>query len=134
MLFLFFSIEAHSQLLTKVCTASGSSGILIQQVDKNWNKVTFDCENIEVLITGESFENHFKPGELHNCKYKFGSSDSSMISILGEQPGLYDVLVTRFDEENYFQGIDVKWDDSGCDVIGQVLEVQFDMSKQAKKD
>lgn len=39
-------------LKPKICTLSGSSGILIQQVDEDWNKVPFDCENIEVLITG----------------------------------------------------------------------------------
>ncbi|VAW47204.1 hypothetical protein MNBD_GAMMA02-570 [hydrothermal vent metagenome] len=120
-------------LMPKLCTASGSSGILIQQVDEDWNKVPFDCENIEVLITGESFENHSKPGQLYGCKYKFGNSEASMISILGEQPGTYDVLVKRFDEESYFQSIKVKWDNSGCDVVGQIIEVQFDMTQQARK-
>lgn len=55
-----------------------------------------------------------------------------MISILGEQLGSYDVLVKRFDEERYFQSIKVEWDESGCDVVGPILEVQFDMTKQAK--
>ncbi len=119
-----------AQLLQpKVCNLVGTSGILLQQVDENWNKIPFDCLNIEVLIISQSYVKSYQPGEIYSCKYKFDSSGYSNVPILGEQPGVYDIIVKRLDEKNYFQKVVVDWDDSGCDVVGQILEIQFDMSK-----
>lgn len=133
-LLLVFSGVLDAQFLQpKLCTLRGSSGILIQQVDEDWNKLPFDCENIEIIIIGQSFEKTIKPGQLYHCKYGFSQNKTSMVPILGEQPGIYNVSVKRFEEENFFKGVQVEWDEGGCDVAGQVLEVQFDLSKPAKK-
>jgi hypothetical protein len=130
------SVLSAQFLRPKFCTASGPSGIYIQQVDKDWTPVTFDCENIEVLVVSDDFENHISPGQFHNCRsIKQGNNMFSKmpVGVSGERVGSYQVTITRFDEVSNFQNVLVEWDDTGCDVIPHTLEVQFDMSKLAKK-
>ncbi len=124
------SVAKPQFLMPKVCNLSGSSGIVIQQVDDDWNIVPFDCENIEVLVTDHAFNNNILPGQFHDCQYGVKSSRLNNVSVLGERPGIYEVVVKRFDEINNFKNVKVEWDETGCDVIGQTLEVNFDMSKR----
>lgn len=130
-------IKAHAQLLTQFCDlVARNSGVLIQQVDQDWNPVTFDCANIEVLVVSEDFENHTMPGQIHNCEsIKQGNKMYSLmpVGVSGERAGVNHVTVTRFNEVNQFSHVVIESINSGCDVTSEILEVNFDMTQQAKK-
>ncbi len=138
MMTVLMPIKAQAQLLTQVCDlVARSSGVLIQQVDQDWNLVTFDCENIEVLVVTADFENHIMPGQFHNCEsIKQGIKMYSQmpVGVSGERAGVYHVTVTRFNEVNQFSHVVIESINSGCDVTSKILEVNFDMTQQVKKD
>ncbi len=133
------SNQVQPQLLPRLCTADSRSSMSIQQVDDDWNPVPFDCENTHVLVVSDQLIVEHLPGKYDYCpanRYRNTSHSDRMsgpVFVLNDNPGTYQVTITRFDEVSTFKNVLIAIGEDGCHTIGQTLEVQFDLSKQAKK-
>ncbi len=126
-------------LLTKVCTLDARSSLAIQQVDDDWNPVPFDCENTHILIESDTLTVEHSPGKYDHCPaiwYRNSLHSDRLtepVFVLYENPGTYQVTVSRFDEINTFKNVVIPVGEDGCHVEQQILEVQFDLTQRAKK-
>ena len=139
-MFTVFSTNAQLKSLDQLlCTLQGTPSISIQQVDNDWNPAPFDCQNIIVLIEGEGYKAEIKYGQYSHCpsqvykKYGHANLINSSVSVMGEKIGVFRVTVSRFNEVSTFKDVKIEQRESGCHTTHQLLEVQFDMTKQAKK-
>ncbi|MCX7552808.1 hypothetical protein OS175_02860 [Marinicella sp. S1101] len=140
LLLLTYLSNAQELSLDKLlCTADARNGLAIQQIDSQGNPVPFDCENIHVLILGKDYRNEKLPGRYKHCPNEiyqsFDRNDliSLPVSVMSGNPGIYQVTVRRFDEISVFKDILVEIKEPSCHAVGPTLEVQFDMTKRAKK-
>lgn len=132
-IFIVFVTDAESQLLLSggVCTSDARSSLILQQVDENWNPIPFDCDNTRVLIENDVFKREIKPGEFRWCPAAiYKNTDhkkriSNPVTIMYENPGIYDVTVIRFDQVNQFKDVVIELDEGGCHAQLKRLEVLF---------
>lgn len=126
---LLYADGSGAQFLTRLCTLEARSGLAIQAVDADFNPVPFDCANTQVLVGNDAYSMEIKPGQYHWCPATLFSAKgtdewrSRPVPVLGEQPGTYQVTVIRFDQVSTFREVVVPLDESGCHVLGKILEV-----------
>jgi hypothetical protein len=146
-LLLFSTSSVYSQLLSLnqfVCTTEARSSLVLQEVNLDWAPIPFDCENTSVLIVGKNLngkevKKEIKPNQHRWCpaeiykKTKQASLMSGAVTILYENPGTYDVTITRFDQVNQFKNVVIKRGDDGCHTKMVKLEVMFEDLNKAKK-
>lgn len=145
---LFFSTSSvYSQLKSLnqfVCTTEARSSLVLQEVNQNWNPIPFDCKNTSVLIIGKNLngkevKKEIKPNQHRWCpaeiykKTKQASLMSGAVTILYENPGTYDVTVTRFNQVNKFKDVVIEPRENGCHAKLVKLEVMFEDFNKAKK-